>query len=163
MPSFDIVNEIDLQELDNAVNLVKKEADGRFDFRGTDTEIDLNKKDKIIKVQTADDMKCQAIKEMMIKHASKRGIDSRVFNFCEAENTSKGQRKFEIKIEEGLGKDNAKKIVKLIKDAKLKVNASIMDERVRVEGKKIDDLQTVIQMMKTSDIDVPLQYVNMKN
>lgn len=163
MPSFDIVNEIDIQELDNAVNLVKKEVDGRFDFRGTDTEIELNKKDKIIKVLTGDDMKGQAIKEMMIKHGSKRGIDSRVFKFSEPENTSKGQRKFEIKIEEGLGKDNAKKIVKMIKDEKLKVSASIMDDRVRVEGKKIDDLQTVIQMMKSGGVDVPLQFVNMKN
>ncbi|TCK61643.1 YajQ family cyclic di-GMP-binding protein [Seleniivibrio woodruffii] len=163
MPSFDIVNEIDMQELDNAVNLVKREVDSRFDFKGTDTEIDLNKKDKVIKVTTGDDMKGQAIREMMIKHGSKRGIDARVFSFGEPENTSKGHRKFEIKIEEGLGKDNAKKIVKLIKDAKLKVNASIMDERVRVEGKKIDDLQTVIQLMKTSEMDVPLQFVNMKS
>lgn len=163
MPSFDIVNEIDMQELDNAVNLVKKEVDSRFDFKGTDTDIDLNKKDKVVKITTPDDMKCQAIKEMMIKHSAKRGIDSRVFNFCEPENTSKGHRKFEIKIEEGLSKDNAKKIVKIIKDSKLKVNASIMDERVRVEGKKIDDLQAVIALMKNGEVDVPLQYVNMKN
>ncbi len=163
MPSFDIVNEIDIQELDNTVNLVKKECEGRFDFRGSDTEIDLNKKDKIVKITTSDDMKCQAIKEMMIKHGVKRNIDSRVFSFGEPENTSKGHKKFEIKIEEGLGKDNAKKIVKIIKDSKLKVNASIMDERVRVEGKKIDDLQAVMQMMKTSDLDVPVQFVNLKN
>lgn len=163
MASFDIVNELDIQELDNAVNLVKKEVDGRYDFRGTNTEIELNKKDKIVKVVTGDDMKVQAVKEMMIKHASKRGIDGRVFEFTEPENTSKGQRKFDIKAMEGLGKDNAKKIVKMIKDLKLKVNASIMDERVRVEGKKIDELQEVIQMLKASDLDVPLQYINMKN
>lgn len=163
MPSFDIVNEIDIQELDNAVNLVKKEVDSRFDFKGTDTDIELNKKDKIIKVVTPDDMKCQAIKEMMIKHGVKRNIDSRVFEFSEAENTSKGHRKFEIKVQEGLGKDKAKQIVKIIKDSKLKVNASIMDERVRVEGKKIDDLQEVIQLMKKGEVDVPLQFVNMKN
>ncbi|MGD9807390.1 MAG: YajQ family cyclic di-GMP-binding protein [Deferribacterales bacterium] len=162
MASFDVVNELDLQELDNAVNLVRKEADSRYDFKGTDTEIELNKKDKIVKVVTGDDMKVQAIKEMMIKHAVKRGIDGRVFEFTEPENTSKGARKFEIKAIEGLGKDNAKKIVKMIKDLKLKVNASIMDDRVRVEGKKIDELQSVIQMLKASDMDVPLQFVNMK-
>jgi uncharacterized protein YajQ (UPF0234 family) len=162
MASFDVVNELDLQELDNAVNLVRKEADSRYDFKGSDTEIELNKKDKIIKVVTGDDMKVQAIKEMMIKHAVKRGIDGRVFEFTEPENTSRGARKFEIKAIEGLGKDNAKKIVKMIKDLKLKVNASIMDDRVRVEGKKIDELQSVIQMLKASDMDVPLQFVNMK-
>jgi hypothetical protein len=163
MPSFDIVNEIDMQEMDNAVNLVKKEVDSRFDFKGTDTEIELNKKDKAVKIVTHDDMKAQAIKEMMIKHCAKRSIDSRVLKFGEPENTSKGHRKFDVKVEEGLGKDNAKKIVKIIKDSKLKVNASIMDDRVRVEGKKIDDLQSVIQLMKSSDIDVPLQFINMKN
>jgi uncharacterized protein YajQ (UPF0234 family) len=162
MASFDVVNELDLQELDNAVNLVRKEADSRYDFKGSDTEIELNKKDKIVKVVTGDDMKVQAIKEMMIKHAVKRGIDGRVFEFTEPENTSRGARKFEIKAIEGLGKDNAKKIVKMIKDLKLKVNASIMDDRVRVEGKKIDELQSVIQMLKASDMDVPLQFVNMK-
>jgi len=162
MASFDVVNELDLQELDNAVNLVRKEADSRYDFRGSDTEIELNKKDKVIKVVTGDDMKVHAIKEMMIKHAVKRGIDGRVFEFTEPENTSKGSRKFEIKAMEGLGKDNAKKIVKMIKELKLKVNASIMDDRVRVEGKKLDDLQDVMQMLKASDMDVPLQYVNMK-
>ena len=163
MPSFDVVNEIDVQELDNAVNMVKKECDGRFDFRGSDTEIDLNKKDKVIKVTTSDDMKCQSIKEMMIKHGVKRDIDSRVFEFGEPENTSKGHKKFEIKIQEGLGKDNAKQIVKMIKESKLKVNASIMDERVRVEGKKIDDLQAVMQLLKSSGPDVPIQFVNLKS
>jgi len=162
MASFDVVNELDLQELDNAVNMVKKEADQRYDFRGTDTEISLNKKDKVISVVTSDDMKVQAIKEMMVKHASKRGIDSRVFEFTEPENTSKGQRKFDVKAVEGLGKDNAKKIVKMIKDMKLKVNPSIMDDRVRVEGKKLDDLQAVIAMLKSTSLDVPVQFVNMK-
>lgn len=163
MASFDVVNELDMQELDNTVNLVRKEADGRYDFRGTNTEIELNKKDKVIKVVTSDDMKVQAIKEMMVKHASKRGIDSRVFEFSEPENTSKGQRKFDVKAVEGLGKDNAKMIVKMIKELKIKVNASIMDDRVRVDGKKLDDLQQVIQMLKASGLDVPLQFVNMKN
>jgi len=163
MASFDVVNELDLQELDNAVNLVRKEADGRYDFRGSNTEIELNKKDKVIKITTADDMKVQAIKEMVVKHGVKRGIDSRVFEFTEPENTSKGQRKFEAKANEGLGKDNAKKIVKMIKEMKLKVNPSIMDDRVRVDGKKLDDLQQVIQMLKATELDVPLQFVNMKN
>jgi len=163
MASFDIVNELDVQELDNAVNMVKREVETRYDFRGSDTEIELNKKDKTISVVTADDMKVQAIKEMMIKNAVKRDIDGRVFEFEEPENTSKGQRKFIIKAVEGLGKDNAKKIVKMIKDEKIKVQPSIMDDRVRVQGKKLDDLQAVIQLMKASDLDVPLQFVNMKS
>ncbi|PLX67018.1 MAG: YajQ family cyclic di-GMP-binding protein [Denitrovibrio sp.] len=163
MASFDVVNELDLQELDNAINSVIKESDQRYDFRGSGTEIELNKKDKVIKVVTGDDMKVQAIKEMTIKHATKRGIDGRVFEFSEPENTSKGQRKFEIKANEGLGKDNAKKIVKMIKELKLKVNASIMDDRVRVEGKKLDDLQAVMNMLKATSLEVPVQFVNMKS
>ncbi len=90
-------------------------------------------------------------------------LTAEFFEFSEPENTSKGQRKFEIKANEGLGKDNAKKIVKMIKDMKLKVNPAIMDDRVRVDGKKLDDLQTVMQMLKAAGLDVPVQFVNMKS
>ncbi|MGE4299455.1 MAG: YajQ family cyclic di-GMP-binding protein [Desulfovibrionaceae bacterium] len=163
MPSFDIVSQVDLQEVDNAVNNVKKEVETRYDFRGVTTEIDLNRKDKRIAVTTGDDMKIRAIREMLISHFTKRKVDSRVMEFGDPEPTSKGQLKQTISIKEGIDKDSAKKLVKIIKDSKLKVQAAIQDEQVRVTGKKIDDLQDVIALMRDAKVDMPLQYVNMKS
>ena len=163
MPSFDIVSQIDLQEVDNAVNNVLKEVETRYDFRNIHTEMTFNRKDKVINLVTGDDMKIRAIREMLISHFTRRKVDSRAMEFGEAEQTSKGQLKQEIKLREGIDKDTAKTIVKMIKDAKLKVQAAIQDDQVRVTGKKIDDLQTVIQLMRDSKLELPLQYVNMKS
>jgi uncharacterized protein YajQ (UPF0234 family) len=163
MPSFDIVNQIDLQEVDNAVNNVKKELATRFDFRNVPTELDLNKKDKKIDLVTGDDMKVQAIRDLLISHFTRRKVDHRVMEFGETEPTSKGQLKQSIKLVEGIDKDTAKMIVKMIKDSKLKVQASIQDDQVRVNGKKIDDLQAVIQLLRDAKLELPLQYVNMKS
>ncbi|MFO7596508.1 MAG: YajQ family cyclic di-GMP-binding protein [Desulfocurvibacter africanus] len=163
MPSFDIVSQVDQQELDNAVNNVRKEVETRYDFRNVTTVIDLNKKDKKISVLTGDEMKIKALKEMLAANCAKRKVDPQFLEWGKVEPTSKGQVKAEVKIVEGISKDMAKKIVKLIKDKGLKVQPSIQDEQVRVTGKKIDDLQEVIQMLKTTDLDLPLQYVNMKS
>ncbi len=163
MPSFDIVSKVDLQEMDNAINNVKKEIETRYDFRGVSTELDLNRKDKKISLVTGDEMKFKAIREMLLTHCIRRKVDPKVLEFGEPEPTSKGQVKAEVTIIEGISKDTAKKMVKMIKDSKLKVQASIQDEQVRVTGKKIDDLQSVISLMKDADLDVPLQYVNMKS
>jgi cyclic-di-GMP-binding protein len=163
MPSFDIVSQIDLQEVDNAVNNVLKEVDTRFDFRGSNTEITFNRKDKRINLITGDEMKVKALRDMLITHFTRRKVDSRVMEYGDPEGTSKGKLKQEIKLKEGIDKETAKMIVKMIKDAKLKVQASIQEDQVRVTGKKIDDLQTVIQLMKDSKIELPLQYVNMKS
>ncbi|MEF2146140.1 MAG: YajQ family cyclic di-GMP-binding protein [Desulfovibrionaceae bacterium] len=162
MPSFDIVNQIDLQEVDNAVNNVVKELATRFDFRNVATELDLNRKDKRINLVTGDEMKVKAIRDLLIAHFTRRKVDHRCMEFGEPEATSKGQLKQVITLKDGIDKDTAKKIVKMIKDAKLKVQAAIQDEQVRVTGKKIDDLQTVIQLMQESKLELPLQYVNMK-
>ncbi len=163
MPSFDIVSQVDPQELDNAVNNVRKEVETRYDFRGVNTVIDLNKKDKKISVLTGDEMKIKALKEMLAANCAKRKVDPKFLEWGKVEPTSKGQVKAEVKIKEGISKDMAKKIVKLIKDKGLKVQPAIQDEQVRVTGKKIDDLQEVIQMLKTADLELPLQYVNMKS
>lgn len=163
MPSFDIVSQIDLQEVDNAVNNVLKEVDTRFDFRGSNTEITFNRKDKRISLVTGNEMNVKAVRDMLITHFTRRKVDSRVMEYGEPEGASKGRVKQEIKLKEGIDKETAKLIVKMIKDAKLKVQAAIQDEQVRVTGKKIDDLQTVIQLMKDSKIELPLQYVNMKS
>jgi len=162
MPSFDIVNQIDLQEVDNAVNNVLKEIPTRFDFRGVHTELELNRKDKRISIVTGDEMKIKALRELLITHFTRRKVDSRVMEFGEPEGGSKGQLKQQVTLKEGIDKDTARLIVKMIKDAGLKVQASIQDEQVRVTAKKIDDLQTVIQMLRDSDIELPLQFVNMK-
>lgn len=162
MPSFDIVSQIDAQEVDNAVNNVLKEVDTRYDFRGVNTEVTLNKKTNSISIVTGDEMKIKAVKDMMITHFTRRKVDPRSLEFGKFEPTSNGQLKQEVKLKEGIDKDTAKKIVKMIKGAKLKVQAAIQDEQVRVTGKKLDDLQAVIALVKDFDLDMPFQFVNMK-
>ncbi|SKA78128.1 hypothetical protein SAMN02745704_01091 [Paucidesulfovibrio gracilis DSM 16080] len=162
MPSFDIVSQIDLQEVDNAVNNVKKELRTRFDFRNVPTELSLNKKDKRIELVTGDEMKVKALHDLLIAHFTRRKVDHRALIFQEPEATSKGQLKESVRLMEGIDKDTAKRIVKIIKDKKLKVQASIQDDQVRVAGKKIDDLQAVIRVLQDADFELPLQYVNMK-
>ncbi len=162
MPSFDIVNEIDLQEVDNAVNNVRKEVETRYDFKGVITEMDFNRKTKVLSLVTGDEMKIRAIREMLISHFVRRKVDPKSLEFGEPENTSRGQLKQEIKLHDGIDKDAARKLVKLIKDSKLKVQAAIQDEQVRVSGKKIDDLQDVMALLRESQFELPLQFVNMK-
>lgn len=162
MPSFDTVSEIDLQELDNAVNNLKKELNTRFDFKGSNTEVDLNKKDKVITFKTTDDMKMSMLREMLISVVTKRGVDSRFLEFKDVEKAGGAMLSRVVKVKEGIEKDIAKKLISAIKESKLKVTASIMDNKVRVDGKKIDDLQTAIDLMKKLEIDTPLQYINMR-
>lgn len=163
MPSFDIVNEIDLQEVDNAVNITKKVIETRYDFRGTDTEIELDKKGKKIGVVTGDTMKMDAVKDLLATNLIKRKVSPKCLDYGEVEPTSKGAVKMEVKLKEGIDHDMAKKIVKLIKDTGLKVQAAIQDEQVRVTAKKIDDLQAVIAAVRGANLEIPLQYVNMKS
>ncbi len=163
MPSFDVVNKIDAQELDNAVNNVKKEVETRFDFRGSNTEITLDKGTKRVSIVTADEMKIRAVAEMLQAHCIKRKIDPKVLDFKDIEPTSKGAVKREVHVMEGISKEQAQKVVKQIKASKLKVQAAIQDDQVRVTGKKIDDLQEVIALLKSGDYDVPFQFVNMKS
>ncbi len=163
MPSFDIVSKVDLQEVDNAVNNVRKELDTRFDFRNVKTDLELNRKEKVLHVVTGDEMKMRAIQDLLKVHFTRRKLDPRSMEFKELEATSQGRVKMDILIKEGISKDTAQKIVKLIKAQKLKVQAAIQDEQVRVTGKKIDDLQAVIKLLDDQELDVPLQHVNMKS
>ncbi|MCA9731366.1 MAG: YajQ family cyclic di-GMP-binding protein [Deferribacteres bacterium] len=162
MPSFDIVNKVDHQEVDNAVNNTLKEVATRYDFRGSVTSIELNKKDMILTIHTEDEMKMRAVKEMLSVAFSKRSINPRNIKFGKEEPTSKGHLKLTATILQGIDKDEARAIVKEIKGLKLKVQPAIQDDQVRVTGKKIDDLQTVIQHLKASRIETPMQFVNMK-
>jgi cyclic-di-GMP-binding protein len=163
MPSFDIVSRVDLQEMDNAVNNVNKELDTRYDFRGVRTEIDLNRKDKQITVTTGDEMKYRAVRELLITHCVRRKVDPKALEFGEPEPAAKAQVRGVVKIKEGVEKAVAQRIVKLVKDLKLKVQTQIQDEQVRVTGKKIDDLQAVIKVVEAEDFGIPLQYINMKS
>ncbi|MFP6597647.1 MAG: YajQ family cyclic di-GMP-binding protein [Candidatus Hydrogenedentota bacterium] len=163
MPSFDIVNKVDLQEVDNALNNAKKQIATRYDFRGSKTQITFDKNTKVIRASTSDSMKMKAVEEMLNVALVRRGVDPKTLDMKDEEATSKGGVRRDILLREGIEKETGKKIVKLIKEQKLKVQAQIQDEQVRVTGKKIDDLQEVIAMLKGKDLDVPLQYVNMKS
>ncbi len=163
MPSFDIVNEIDMQEVENAINNAKKIISTRYDFRGSHTEIELNRKEKTIHIVTEDEMKMRAVKEEVAANLIRRKVDPKTLEYKDIEPTSKGHVKLDAKLIDGIEKEKAKTIVKLIKDLKLKVQTQIQDEQVRVTGKKIDDLQEAIQALKAKDLGIPLQFVNMKS
>jgi len=163
MASFDIVSEVDMQEVENAVNNTRKTIAQRYDFRDTNTAIDLDKKGNKMKLETSDTMKLQALNEELAKSLAKRGVDATVLDRKDHEPASGGRVRQEIALRHGIDKDTARKIVKIVKDTKLKVQAQIQDEQVRVQGKKIDDLQSVIQAVKESKLGLPLQYVNMKS
>lgn len=163
MPTFDIVSQVEMQEIDNAINNTKKELQGRYDFRGSKTTIELNKKENLITLHTEDEMKVRALREMLSNHLAKRKIDPRALEFGEVQPALGSNVKVEVKIHQGIASEVAREIVKLIKDSKLKVQAAIQDEQVRVSGKQIDDLQAVIAMLRKSAIKIPLQFVNMKS
>jgi len=163
MPSFDIVSKVDMQTLDNAVNVTKKEIANRFDFKDSPVVIDLNKKDFKIDIETGDDMKMRQLTDVLLSRAMKQGIDPNAFDFSKEPYQSGKVVKKEVPVRNGLKQEDAKKIVKLIKDSGLKVQVQIMDDLVRVTAKKIDDLQQVIQLCKTSGLDLPLQYINMRS
>lgn len=162
MPSFDVVNEINAQEVDNAVNNTLKEVSTRYDFRGLHTEVNFSKKENKINLIAAESMKMQAVEEILVRNFIKRGLDPKVLEFGEEEGSSSGAVKKSASIKEGIDRETAKKIVKEIKNTKLKVQPAIQDDQVRVTGKKIDDLQEVIQNLKSKKFDVPLQFINMK-
>ena len=162
MPSFDIVSRIDLQEVDNAVNITKKAILTRYDFRGSKTEIALDKKEKKIRVTTEDDMKLRSVQDTLIENLVKRKVDTKFLDTKPSQMAAQGMIQREIAIKEGVDSDTARNIVKMIKDKKLKVQAAIQENQVRVTGKKIDDLQEVIQMLRGASLPIPLQFVNMQ-
>lgn len=163
MPSFDIVSKVDAQALDNAVNVTTKEITNRFDFKGSHVLINLDKKEFVIKLETDDDMKMRQLIDVLINRAHKQGISPEAFDASKEGAQSGKVWKKEVIVRNGLKQEDAKKIVKHIKEAGLKVQASINDDIVRVTGKKIDDLQTVIQASKSWNLGIPLQYENMRD
>lgn len=162
MPSFDIVNKVDAQLLDNAINVARKEIINRFDFNGSKSEITLDKKGMLINILTEDDMRMKSIIDVIRNRMIKQHLNPLCLDFGKEQYASGFMIKKDIKVKEGIDKEVAKKIIKDIKDSKLKVQAQVMDDQVRVSGKKIDDLQAVISLMRTGSYELPLQFVNMK-
>jgi cyclic-di-GMP-binding protein len=163
MPSFDIASTVDLQTLDNAINTVKKEISNRFDFKGSHVSIELNKKDYLVTIEVESEMKMKQVIDVIISRSMKQGIDANAFNFEKDAYPSGKSIKKEVSVTNGLKQEDAKKIVKLIKDSGAKVQVQIMDEIVRVTGKKIDDLQDIIALCKNGGLNFPLQFTNMKS
>ena len=158
--SFDIVSEIDFQEIDNALNQAIKEIRQRYDLKDSKTELELNKSDKIINLNTKDDYARKQSLDILQTRMIKRGLSIKVLKLEEPESAASGRIKQKINLQSGISKDNSRKITKLIKELKLKVNAQIMDEKVRVQGAKKDELQEVMQAVRDADFDFPVQFVN---
>lgn len=163
MPSFDLVSKVDLQTLDNAVNVTDKEIKNRFDFKGSHVVISLDKKEFRLTIEAESDMKLNQVIDVLISRSLKQGLAPEVYDLSKEAYQSGKVVKKEIDVRNGLKQEDAKKIVKLIKDGGYKVQAAIMDDMIRVSSKKIDDLQAVIRESKSWDLGLALQYVNMKN
>lgn len=163
MPSFDIVSEINFQELDNALNQARKEIETRYDFRGSKSSINFDKKENIIKLMADDDYKIKALIDIVQSKAMKRGLDFKALDVGDPELGPDGLTKCQIKLKNGIETDDAKKIVKEIKETKIKVQAQIQDEQVRVTGKNRDDLQAVMAFVRSKDFGLPLQFNNFRD
>jgi cyclic-di-GMP-binding protein len=161
MPSFDIVSKVDLQEVDNALNSVIKEMGQRYDFKGSKCSIERDKEE--VTVLADDNYKLEQIHGMLKVHFTRRKIDAKSLDFGKSEAASGNSIRQKIKIKQGVDTDVAKLIVKEIKAQKFKVQASIRSDEVRVEGKKLDDLQDVMAFLRNLDVDLPLQYINYRD
>ena len=160
MPSFDIVSEIDSHELRNSIDQTNREIANRFDFKGSNSRVEIS--ENTLTITTPSEFQVKQVYEILQTKMSKRGID---INCLEAGNISESnnEAKQDILLKQGVDKDTARKLVKLIKNLKIKVQAAIQGEQVRVTGKKRDDLQEVISQVKNSDIQLPLQFTNFRD
>jgi len=160
MPSFDVVSEVDFHEVTNAVDQANREIQTRFDFRGVDAKFE--RKEDVVRITAEADIQLDQMIDILRAKLVKRSIDPRVMDIGDQEHVGKLLHK-NIKIREGIESLLAKKVVKMIKDKKMKVQAAIQGEKVRVTGKKRDDLQQVMSMLKEEEIDTPLQYNNFRD
>lgn len=161
MPSFDIVSEADMQEVDNAVNSVKREINQRFDFKGGNSSIELN--DSSITLLADDDTRLKAMVEMVKVHFTRRNIDPKALEFKTAEAASGAMVRQEVVVRQGIDQETAKKITKEVKTMKIKIQAAIRGEELRITGKKRDDLQQTIAHIKEMNLDLPLQFINFRD
>jgi uncharacterized protein YajQ (UPF0234 family) len=161
MPSFDVVSQVDRQEIDNAVNQTRKEISQRYDFKGTKTTIDIDKDS--LHVVSDDDFKVKAVVDVLQSKFVRRGISLKALVYGRIEPAAGGLARQTITVQQGIDADHARQIVKLVKDTKLKVQTQIQGDQLRMSGKKRDDLQQVIQLLKAQDLDLPLQFVNFRD
>jgi hypothetical protein len=160
MPSFDVVSEVDLQEVNNAVDQANREIGTRFDFKGSDAKFERNNNEVIMTAES--EFQLKQMLDILQTRLTKRSVDIRALEVKDQQPSGKKIHQSVI-VRQGIDSDLARKIVKMIKDRKMKVQAAIQGEKVRVSGKKRDDLQTVIAMLKDSKIDMPLQYDNFRD
>jgi uncharacterized protein YajQ (UPF0234 family) len=163
MPSFDIVSEVNHVEVRNAVEQCNKEIANRFDFKGSDARVEINEKDGELVAYADDEFKLGQLREVLIGRLAKRGVDIRALESGRIEPIAGNKVKERIRVREGVDAERARAIVKLIKDSKLKVQASIQGEAVRVSGAKKDTLQEVIALVRKSVSDFPLQFKNFRD
>ncbi len=161
MPSFDVVSKVDLQEADNAINSVIKEITQRYDFKDSKCSVEREKEE--ITVLADDAYKLEQIHGMLKVHFTRRKIDPKSLDFGKTEQAAGNSLRQKIKVKQGVDSDTAKLVVREIKAQKLKVQVSIRSDEVRVDGKKLDDLQEVIAFLRGLDIELPLQFINFRD
>jgi cyclic-di-GMP-binding protein len=161
VPSFDVVAEVDEQEVKNTINIALKEITNRYDFRGSNTEIKLEEDG--IHILSADDFKVNATIDVLKSKAVKRSLSLKAFDFGKVEPAAGGKAKCLIKLVKGIPEDKAKQMTKSLKETKLKVQAQIQGEQLRITGKKRDDLQEAMAHLKSLDLPLPLQYTNFRD
>ena len=159
--SFDIVCKIDMQEVTNALDQTRREIETRYDLKGARHEIKIEKTD--ITVETADEMKLKAIGDIMQSRMHKRGVPLKTLSFGDPQEAGGGRIRQKIALQQGIPIDKAKEIVRLIKDSKVRVQASIQEDQVRVAGKNRDDLQAIIALVKDKDLGIALQFTNYRS
>jgi cyclic-di-GMP-binding protein len=160
MPSFDVVSEIDQHELTNAIDQANREINNRFDFKGTDSKIDMV--DNSLTIISSSEFQVKQIHDILETKVVKRGIDIRCLDYGEILENNNQARQI-VNIKKGVDKELARKIVKMIKSSKLKTQAAIQGDQVRITGKKRDDLQATIAELKEAKFDIPLQYTNFRD
>ena len=163
MPSFDIVSQVNQQEVKNAVEQANKDIANRYDFKGSDARIEFREKEVELAVFADDDFKLGQVMDVLRARLAKRSVDPRYLDPGAKETISGDKLKQQVKVKNGIEQEKAKGIVKLIKDAKLKVAGSIQGDAVRVSGAKKDDLQAAIQLVRSSVADLPLQFINFRD
>jgi uncharacterized protein YajQ (UPF0234 family) len=159
--SFDVVCKVDMQEVTNALDQTRREIDTRYDLKGTKNEIKLEKTD--ITVSAADEMKLKAIVDILQSRLHKRGVPLKALTYGKVEEASGGTLRQKITLQQGIPTEKAKEIVRLVKDTKVKVQASIQEDQVRVSGKNRDDLQKIIALLKEKDLGIALQFTNYRS
>jgi len=158
--SFDIVSEVDLQEVDNALNQARKEIAQRYDFKDSKSSIDFNTKEKQIVIISDDDFKLKSVVDIVQSKLIKRSVPIKALDYGKVEPAANSTVRQIVSLRVGIDKENSKKVVKIIKDSKLRVQAQIMDDQIRVTGKSKDDLQDVMKIVREADLPFATQFVN---